>query len=205
MKEINLIKDRDAFFYLKKAINIMYQLDLPIDTKLNLYDVQLKNNIAEFKISKENDLDEKIINTLKIRFNNSVVYLNEQLQGCILVIEEWDKNSQNFKYREKSSYDDAIYLNTKIKNKLINNQYIATGRGSDTYYSREFYPLHKKNLEEKLSELKTFKVINSDYQDLKKEIFKSKVSISLDKLDEYLSLITKKQHREKVKNLIINE
>ena len=201
MKEINLIKNFKSTFYLKKIVEGTYQFK--IDTTLLLSNIYLENEIVHFRLSPKNNLDDYINEILQKNYEEECNILQMKYDGCLLTINEWMKNPQNFISNVNDYYIGVLFTNEKLK--LNYQQYISTGYGYNTYFSLDYYTKLLSALKRDIKNFSKSKFFKKEFKNIKSELLETVISLYFTEIDDYLSLISRKQHRENIKNIIVNE
>ena len=201
MKEINLIKNFKSTFYLKKIVEGTYQFK--IDTTLLLSNIYLENEIVHFRLSPKNNLDDYINEILQKNYEEECNILQMKYDGCLLTINEWMKNPQNFISNVNDYYIGVLFTNEKLK--LNYQQYISTGYGYNTYFSLDYYTKLLSALKRDIKNFSKSKFFKKEFKNIKSELLETVISFYFTEIDDYLSLISRKQHRENIKNIIVNE
>ena len=96
--------------------------------------------------------------------------------------------------------DSNIYINTNLC--LKNYIFFGTGCGSNTYFSLQHYKELLYNIDKEFEKYKKFSYAKKYYKDTLKQLLKENIIIKFDDLDEYISIVSRKQHRENVFNLL---
>ena len=201
MKEINLIKNFKSTFYLKKIVEGTYQFK--IDTTILLSNIYLENEIVHFRLSPKNNLDDYINEILQKNYEEECNILQMKYDGCLLTINEWMKNPQNFISNVNDYYIGVLFTNEKLK--LNYQQYISTGYGYNTYFSLDYYTKLLSALKRDIKNFSKSKFFKKEFKNIKSELLETVISFYFTEIDDYLSLISRKQHRENIKNIIVNE